>query len=94
MKNLLSFTLAAGVAITTTSVAYGAGVQRAATNTQKNVSTRIAPAGVSSSAILDRTSLNRELTRISDLLSPVSDELGFGGDSVAVTKKVSPSFTF
>ena len=95
MKNFLSFTLAAGVAITTSTVAHAAGVPKAATSGPKAVSTKVAPIGVGAAAIIDRSSLNRELTRISELLSsPVGDEFGLADDSVAVGKKVSPSFTF
>ena len=95
MKNFLSFTLAAGVAITTTSVVHAAGVPKAATNGTKAVATRVASVGVGASAIMDRSSLNRELARISELLSsPIGDDFGLTEDVAAVGKKVSPSFTF
>ena len=95
MKNFLSFTLAAGVAITTTSLVHAASVPKAATNSQMSVSTRVAPATIGGMAILDRLSINRELARISDLLSsPIGDEFGLGDDAAVVTKKVSPSYTF
>lgn len=77
MKGFLTFTLAAGVAITTTSVAQAAGVGKGAMNASQTTSTQTqAPmsAGALAGFSLDRSSLLRELTRLNELMAPVDLE--------------------
>ena len=97
MKNFLSFTLAAGVAITTAQVAQAAGVTKVSSERLMTVQAQMPGSPTSAaSAGFDRSSLNRELARISELVAPI----GFSNDgltedsSVSVTKKVGGSFTY
>ena len=95
MKNLLSFTLAAGVALTTTTVAHGAGVSKTVAG-QTGASARQVPAAVSTLAgsTFDRAVVSRELARISELLNPMTgDDYGLT-EETTVSRKVSPAFTF
>ena len=81
MKGFLTFTLAAGVAITTTSVAQAAGSAKGAMNVSKAPAMAQAPMGVGGfGASFDRTTLTRELDRLNQLLTP-SD----GGDEESTT---------
>ena len=74
MKGFLTFTLAAGVAITTTSVSAGGNVTKIAT-TQKAPQTSSAPASLSGLGFaLDRGALVRELDRLNELLGPADVE--------------------
>ena len=81
MKGFLTFTLAAGVAIATTSIAQAASVGRVAMNAERTATTqRQAPMsiGAMSKLTLDRPALNRELSRLSALLEPVNEEQEVG----------------
>jgi hypothetical protein len=95
MNTFISFTLAAGVAITSTSVATAAGTPKLSA-AQKSSVTRQAPV-VAGTVAFDRMAMNRELTRISEFLTAINGaDAGLLDDDagVAVGKKVSPSFTF
>ena len=73
MKGFLTFTLAAGVAITTTSIAHAAGVGKGSLKVDRSVSSQTqAPMSIVAMGglTLDRAALNRELNRLSDLLEP------------------------
>lgn len=76
MKNFLAFTLAAGVAITTASVADAAGTNRASAKSEKGAAQATGRTVTPSVGIsFDRNALNRELARLSDILQPsVGDE--------------------
>src|SRR5450759_635835 len=92
MKGFLTFTLAAGVAITTTSIAQAAGVGKGAMNADRTASTQTqAPmsVGAMGGLILDRTALNRELSRLSALLEPMNADEDGGSANVPVKKKTS-----
>ena len=70
MKGFLTFTLAAGVAITTTSVAQAEGVVKGAASGNLTAPAMLAPQGLSAMGMtLDRMALNRELARLTDLLT-------------------------
>jgi len=71
MKGFLTFTLAAGVAISTSTVVQAAGVGRVSTNFSKAPATAQSPLSVGSLSIgLDRIALTRELNRLNEMLSP------------------------
>src|SRR5687768_12223716 len=97
MKNFLSFTLAAGVALTTAQVAHAAGVTTVsaerAGKSQANMPGTPAKAG---RIAFDRNALHRELNRISDLLVPnASANDGLNDESaVAVPKKAVGGFIY
>ena len=96
MKNFLTFTLAAGVAITSTTIVHAAGVAKtgSAAKTSSSAS-RQAPAGTANAGAvyLDRNSFNRELTRLSDLLTgPNSDDLM--SEEGVVGRKSTGAYTF
>lgn len=77
MKGFLTFTLAAGVAITTTSVVQAAGVGKGALNVDRPSNSQIqAPMSVGSmnGLQLDRSAISRELSRLSELLVPTGSE--------------------
>ena len=69
MKNLLAFTLVAGVAITTATVAEAGGINRTPAKSEKSAS-RATPSAPSIGIAFDRGGLNRELTRLADILQP------------------------
>jgi hypothetical protein len=95
MKGFLTFTLAAGVAITTTSIAQAAGVGKGVVNTDRTASTQTqAPMNVGAMAglTLDRSALNRELSRLADLLEPVDGEEQAGSPSPTVRIKTVPGW--
>ena len=74
MKGFLTFTLAAGVAITTTSIAQAAGVVKGPANASRAPATAPAPMGIGAMGIsLDRTSLARELDRLNAMLNQDDD---------------------
>jgi hypothetical protein len=74
MKGFLTFTLAAGVAITTTSVSAGGNVTKIAA-TPKAPQTSSTPATLSGLGFaLDRGSLVRELDRLNAMLAPTEAE--------------------
>ena len=90
MKGFLTFTLAAGVAITTTSVAQAAGVGKGAMNADRIASTQTqAPAnsGALGGFALDRAALNRELNRLTDLLAPVDEGDETGATNTSTQRK-------
>lgn len=98
MKGFLTFTLAAGVAITTTSVVQAAGVGKGALNGDRSASSNTsAPMSVGAMAglTLDRTALNRELGRLRTLLEPlVSDEEGESANTPVQTKTSVGAWTY
>ena len=94
MKNFLTFTLAAGVAITSTTVVHGAGLSKPIVDAERTVS-RQSPAATANvgTGALDRASFNRELVRLSDLLiGQNSDDLVT--EEVAVGRKSTGMYTF
>lgn len=96
MKGFLTFTLAAGVAITTTSVVQAAGVGKGALNADRAASTQTQmPMSVAAMAglTLDRTALNRELSRLSTLFEPTFGEEDSGSANEAVHRKTSGTWT-
>ena len=91
MKGFLTFTLAAGVAITSTSIAQTAGVGKGAMNADSTASTQIqAPmsVGAMGGLVFDRTALNRELNRLSALLEPMDGD-GEGGSADGTVQRKS-----
>jgi hypothetical protein len=97
MKGFLTFTLAAGVAITTTSIAQAAGVGKGAMNADRTASTQIqAPmsVGAMGGLVFDRTALNRELNRLSALLEPMDGDEESGAANVPVITKSGTAWTF
>ena len=76
MKSFVTFTLAAGVALTTASVAKAAGVTRGAqTKVDRTTNVASVPASVGITALsFDRTAFNRDLSRISEILQPGTDD--------------------
>jgi hypothetical protein len=73
MKGFLTFTLAAGVAISTTSVTQAAGV-KGAVNASKAPTSVQAPMSIGGMGLsLDRMALSRELDRLNAMLNPVDD---------------------
>jgi hypothetical protein len=97
MKGFLTFTLAAGVAITTTSVVQAAGVGKGAMNADRTASTQTqAPMSIGSmrGLMLDRTALNRELSRLSTLLEPMVGDEESETANAAVKRKSSGIWTF
>ena len=97
MKGFLTFTLAAGVAITTTSIAQAAGVGKGAMNADRTASTQIqAPmsVGAMGGLVFDRTALNRELNRLSALLEPMNGDEESGAANVPVIRKSGTAWTF
>lgn len=81
MKGFLTFTLAAGVAITTTSVSAAGAISKQAASASKAPQSTSAPSTLSGLGLaLDRMSLRRELDRLNSLLSPISE----GDEEVAM----------
>lgn len=96
MKGFLTFTLAAGVAITTTSVAQAAGVGKGAMNADRIASTQTqAPMSVGAlgGLVLDRVALSRELARLSDLLAPTNTEDDVESTNSSVQRKSVGNWT-
>ena len=92
MKGFLTFTLAAGVAITSTSIAQAAGVGKGAMNADRSPSAQTqsqSPMGVGAfgGLSLDRSALNRELSRLNELLL-VGDDTEGGSGNASVNRKV------
>jgi hypothetical protein len=75
MKSFLTFTLAAGVALTTTSIAQaGTANGKAALNVSKTPSTAQAPLGIGGLGVtFDRMTLLRELDRLNQELLPTEE---------------------
>ena len=98
MRGFLTFTLAAGVAITTTSVVHAAGVGKGAMNGDRSTSNQVqAPMslGAMGGLTLDRSALNRELGRLRTLLEPlVSDDESESGNTPVQTKTSVGAWTF
>ena len=92
MKGFLTFTLAAGVAITTTSIVQAAGVGKGAMNADRAASTQTQgpmSVGAMGGLLLDRSALNSELIRLSELLAPVDgDEEGVSAGRTVQRKSV------
>ena len=94
MKGFLTFTLAAGVAITTSSVAHAAGVGKGAMNADRTPSTQTQTpmsVGAMSGFTLDRSALMRELLRLSELMAPV--EVDADGANSTVQRKSVGTWT-
>ena len=97
MKSLLTFTLAAGVAITTTSIVHAAGTAKGAAKVERASTIQVsAPQylGTVSGLALDRSAMNRELNRLNDLLQPTSMNDELSEASVAVGKKSLGGWVF
>lgn len=97
MKGFLTFTLAAGVAITTSSIAQAEGVGKGAMNANRTASTQTqAPMSVGAMAglALDRSALNRELSRLRDLLEPLDTQEDSGSENIPVQRKAIGTWTF
>ena len=95
MKNFLTFTLAAGVAITSAQVVHAAGVTRVSADRLIKAQAQMpATASMTSGSRFDTAAMNRELTRISELLGPTGFNDGLIEDAVAVPKKTAGSFMF
>ena len=93
MKNFVTFTLAAGVALTSASVVQAAGPARTVVKVDR--ATAVAPSSVgSSAATFDRVSFNRELTRISELLQPTMGPDSLLEEGVSVGKKSGTVWSF
>ena len=93
MKNFVTFTLAAGVALTSASVVQAAGPARTAVKADR--STTSVPSSVGSSVVaFDRASFNRDLTRIADLLQPTTGSDSLLEDTAAVPKKSGMVWSF
>jgi len=70
MKGILTFTLAAGVAITTTTIAHAAGSAKPIPNATKAPVTTPATSPFSAIGLtLDRHTLTRELDRLNELIN-------------------------
>jgi hypothetical protein len=97
MKGFLTFTLAAGVAITTTSVAHAASSSKGAMNVTKAPATAQAPMGIGALGItFDRTTLTRELDRLNQMLVPTdgSDDVVLEDDNAQVHHKVGGNWNW
>ncbi len=95
MKGFLTFTLAAGVAITTGSVAQAAGVTKGAASLSKAPVAVQAPMGLGSMGLaLDRVSLTRELERLNQMLNPSDDFEGNSTTNSPVPSKVTGMWTY
>ncbi len=97
MKGFLTFTLAAGVAITTTSIAQAEGVGKGAMNANRTASAQTqAPMSVGGMAglALDRSALNRELSRLRDLLEPLDTQDDSESEGIPVQRKAIGTWTF
>ena len=92
MKGFLTFTLAAGVAITTTSIAQAAGIGKGPMNADRTASSQTqAPMsiGTMGGLTLDRMALNRELSRLSTLLEPMVGDQEDGSSDAPVQRKLT-----
>ena len=97
MKSLLTFTLAAGVAITTTSIVQAAGTPKGMAKVERSSAIQSsAPQylGTVGGLAIDRSVMNRELSRLSELIQPnlVDDEVSAGG--TAVGKKLGGLWSY
>ena len=96
MKGFLTFTLAAGVAITTTSIAQAAGVGKGALNADRAVSAQFqAPMSIGAlgAFTLDRAALNRELDRLNSLLEPMDGDAEGAAATMPVQRKSAGAWT-
>ena len=96
MKSFVTFTLAAGVALTTASVAHAAGVTRAAqTKVDRTIKVASVPAsGGIATLSFDRTAFNRDLSRISEILQPGTDDDLLLSEGSTVGRKTSGVWSF
>jgi len=97
MKGFLTFTLAAGVAITTTSVAQAAGVGKGAMNADRTASAQSQgpmSLGAMSGFTLDRAALSRELNRLATLLEPATGDEGNDTSNAPVKSKSLGEWTY
>jgi hypothetical protein len=90
MKNFLTFTLVAGVAITSAQVAQAAGVSKVGAERTAKAQAQMPGSAATAAARggFDRAALNRELTRISEMLAPVGSTDDGLTETSAVTKKI------
>ena len=93
MKNFVTFTLAAGVALTSASVVQAAGPARTAVKADRS-STSVPSSVAPSAGAFDRASFNRELTRIADLLQPSTGSDSLLEEGAAVGKKSGTVWSF
>jgi hypothetical protein len=96
MKSFLTFTLAAGVAVTASSIAHGEGTSKARAATGESTSiSKQAPAtiGTMSGLFLDRTALNRELSKLQEDIE-LGDTLDEATTPVRSTRKAAGIWTF
>ena len=89
MKGFLTFSLVAGVAITSTSVVHAAGIAKGAASVSKAPASAQGPMAMNSMGLaLDRMALSRELTRLNDLLTvPEGLDADAPGQDTPVTPK-------
>lgn len=72
MKGFLTFTLVAGVAISTSSIVQAAGVAKGTANISKAPAVTQGASSIGAMGLtLDRSALSRELNRLNELLAPV-----------------------
>ena len=96
MKGFLTFTLAAGVAITTTSIVQAAGVGNGGMNADRTASTQTQgpmSVGAMGGLVFDRTALNRELNRLSEMLAPSDGDEEGGSANEPLKKKAFGEWT-
>ena len=96
MKGFLTFTLAAGVAISTTTVVQAAGITKGAASANKAPATAQGPMTVGSMSIgIDRFALSRELNRLNQMLAPQEGIEGIGEEADSpVTAKTAGVWTW
>ena len=96
MKSFVTFTLAAGVALATASVVQAAGGTRGVQtkiDRTSNVASVPATVGVTTFSF-DRAAFNRELSRISEILQPVTDDQLLLDEGTAVGRKSGTVWSF
>ena len=95
MKGILTFTLAAGVAISTTTVVHGAGLTKGVANVSKAPASAQAPQSITGLGMaLDRQLLHRELSRLTELLVPEQLDEVVEGTTMPTTVKTAPVWTY
>ena len=96
MKSFVTFTLAAGVALTTASVVQAAGGTRGVQtkiDRTSNVASVPATVGVATFSF-DRAAFNRDLSRISEILQPGTDDDLLLSEGSTVGRKTSGVWSF
>lgn len=96
MKGFVTFTLAAGVAITSTSIAHAEGIAKgrlSVTNPGAALNQGPATTGLLNGLVLDRAALNRELAKLQPD-TDLTDEMDDGQAPVKATAKTSSVWTF